>query len=222
MGWFLNWLERRGRMDVLLDVYGDAHWHRYYLLYRETEERNFWPNAYIHVFPTDKPDGEDSHSHPWSTMGFILRGKYVELINQKVLRLTGRWGFTPLSYKSQHRITVAQPGTTTLFMHWFKLAPWRFDVRRHPVICDFCKDNNDSVCIKPQGILTFGEYLNRGEKTTTATAKNRTIQWVKMTPQVRWQMARRAQALVKLGLTKPTSKEVKYDNLRETMVRRKP
>lgn len=209
---FLAWL---GRKDVLVDVFGDVHWHRYYLLYRERTDAPRWrdwlPNAYIHIFPTTEPDGEDAHSHPWASVGIVLRGWYMEDVNDGC-RTTRRWGLAPLRHTDRHRLSYVEPGTMTLFMHWFRRAPWRFFIRKHEVICDHCKAHNAGVCHKTDAVLDFGQFLSRMEHdASVGFTKSRSMRWAQDTPALQVQLRRRREAVRRMRVTVPPDKAGKYE-----------
>jgi hypothetical protein len=221
--WFLNFLEKHGRKEVMVDSYGDIHWHRYYLLYYE-DGTNKWynklPNIYLHIFPTKNPDGEDKHSHPWSTLSLILKGGYREQTGDR--ERTNKVGhLVPLSYKTKHRIIEAIPGTVTLFAHWFKRRDWEFDVKKHRVICDYCRDNNNGVCQKKEAVYNFTDYLSRAEDSSDVPyAKRRSVKWVRVTPQLLKQIERRKEAMKKLGVEIPDTKEEKREFMKERILKR--
>lgn len=219
-------LEKFGRAEVLVDFFGDIHWRRWHLFYYETLAdtfKNKLPNVFLHNFPTHSPDGEDSHQHPYSTIGFIIKGGYTELINDERVRVAKRWSFNYLSYKDRHRLLETQPDTWTLFFHGFKRQPWKFHSKKHTVICDYCNENNGGVCHKDEKVMDFGEFLNRGEaKQDTAFTKRRTIGWLRVTPELTKKIQRRVEALKRSGVAVPDTKDQKYAAMKEIIVKRKP
>lgn len=226
LNWFLKLLERCGRREILVDVYTQIHWERYYLLYYETPTFNWLPNLYLHIYPISQPDSEDHHSHPWSTCGFPIKGGYRESVYDTATgtireRVIKRFRFAPLSYKNRHRLIEVIPGTMSLFGHWFQRQGWKFYSKPHPELCDYCRDNNGGVCIKPDAVLNFAQQLSRAEADPTVPfSKRRSFKWTRVTPELLHEMARRRKALARLGRKEPATKAEKYDIMREIMVKR--
>ena len=221
---FLALLERLGRHEVLVTGYGKIYWHRYYLFYRDRMDNPRWvdylPNAYIHIFESEEPDGEDEHSHAWSSLSFIFKGRYVESINHSEERATRAGQFAFLSYKDSHRLKHVELGTTTLFMRGWRRADWRFYVKPHDVICDFCAKENGGVCYKKPEVMNFAQYLARGEGGDTPYTKNRTAAWTLCDSEFRKKLERRQAATEKLGIEHPDTKQEARDYVRDRMVRR--
>ncbi len=224
MKWLLWVLEKLGRHEVLVGAYGKIYWHRYYIFYRDRMDnprwRDYLPNAYIHIFETEEPDGEDEHSHAWSSLSFMLKGQYVESINHSRQRTTRAGQFAFQSYKNSHRLQRVELGTTTLFMRGWRRADWRFYVKPHEVICDFCAKENNGVCYKAPQVLNFNEYLTRGEGRDTSYGKNRTMAWVVYDDEFKKKHSRRVAAAERLGLKTPDTKQEARDAIRDLMVRR--
>ena len=84
MNWFLNWLERRGRVLTLREKDGTVYLKRYYILFKEKtnqyeEEKSHYPfNLYLHHF--FRSDLDDLHDHPWWFATLILKSGYYEEI----------------------------------------------------------------------------------------------------------------------------------------------
>jgi hypothetical protein len=221
---FLWLLERLGRHEVLVGAYGKIYWHRYYIFYRDRMDNPRWvdylPNAYVHIFESEEPDGEDEHCHPWSSLSLMLKGSYVENLNHKQERVTKAGQFSFLSHKDSHRLKKAELGTTTIFMHGWRRAGWKFFVKPHEVICDFCAKENSGVCYKQEQTLNFTEYLTRGEGKETVYGKNRTMTWTVYDDAFKQKLHRRQAAADKLGLKTPTTKSEARDAIRNLMVLR--
>lgn len=226
---FLWLLEKLGRHEVLVDATGKVYWHRYYIFYHDRMDNPRWidhlPNAYLHIFAIDQADGEDVHAHPWSTVSFMLRGAYTESIRkggegELVDRDTKAGRFAFLSYKDFHRLAKVELGTVTLFMHGWRRAGWRFDVRKHKVICDYCQKENGGVCYKDEKVMNFTEYLGRGDPLNQTYSKNRTFTWTTVTPDFKRKMERRVAAMQRMGVAPPESKDKAREILRDVMVQR--
>jgi hypothetical protein len=222
---FLLFLEKLGRHEVLVGAYGKIYWHRYYIFYRDRMDNPRWidylPNAYIHIFESEEPDGEDEHCHAWSSLSFMFKGQYIESINHNKERTTKAGQFSFLSYKNSHRLKKAEIGTTTLFMHGWRRADWKFFVKPHEVICDFCVKENNGVCHKKEQVMNFTEYMNRGEGKETAYGKNRTMAWTLYNDEFKKKLERRKAAAEKLGLKTPDTKMEARAAITKLVVQRK-
>ena len=221
---FLLLLEKLGRHEALVDGFGKVYWHRYYLFYRDRMDNPRWldylPNVYIHVFESEEPDGEDEHSHPWSSASVLLKGEYAESINYTERRVTKRWGLARLSHKDSHRLANVQAGTTTLFMHGFRKAGWRFYVKPHTTICETCKNENNGVCYKTPQVMNFSEYLQRGDSADTPYGKNRTMVWTVVDAAFKEKLTRRQLAVKKLNIRNPETKAEARDMMRDHLMKR--
>lgn len=219
----LKLLEKLGRHEALVGAYGKVYWHRYYLFYRDRMDNPRWidylPNVYIHIFDNDEPDGEDEHSHPWNSASILFKGEYSESINYTKLRTTKKWGLARLSYKDSHRLTNVQIGTTTLFIHGFRKANWRFHVKPHATICETCKTKNNNVCYKTPQVMNFSEYLQRGDSADTPYGKNRTMLWTVVDSAFKAKLARRQAAVMKLNIQTPESKAEARNMIRDHLMR---
>lgn len=220
----LKLLEKLGRHEALVGAYGKVYWHRYYLFYRDRMDNPRWldylPNVYIHVFESSEPDGEDEHSHPWNTISLLLKGQYTESINYNEQRTTKRWRLARLSNKDSHRLTDVSLGTTTLFMHGFRQADWRFYVKPHTTICETCKNENNGVCYKTPQTMNFSEYLQRGDTADTPYGKNRTMVWTVVDTLFRQKLVRRQAAVKKLNIQTPETKAQARDMIRDHLIRK--
>lgn len=211
---FLDFLERRGRLYALVDFYGDVLMYRYFLLYVERQDDTRWiaklPNIWSHIFPGDPsgrgPDGISPHRHPWSAVGLILRGYYVELLNNTTERITNVGGFAYTSYKDDHRVLTVGKDTLTIFAHGFRRTKWTKVGYPCLVTCDTCRTRNDGKCLSQLGEYAFPSVdPNPGER----LGSSRTVKWVKVTPDFKKQLAQRKEALRKRGVVMPTLLEDK-------------
>lgn len=223
MKWFLWILEKLGRHEVLVDGFGKIYWHRYYLFYHDRMENPRWidylPNAYIHIFETRDPDGEDEHSHPWNSFSIIFKGGYTESINHNKLRTTASIGTAYTKHTDSHRLLRVIPGTTTLFLHGWRKSNWRFHIKPHQVICDYCKTERNGVCYKKEETLGFTDYITRGEGGPNSYAKNRTMTWTKFDSAFKAKWERRVKAAKKLNLVSLPKDEAR-EAIRNRMIER--
>ena len=221
---FLLLLEKLGRHEVLVDGFGKIYWHRYYLFYHDRMDNPRWidylPNAYVHIFESEEPDGEDEHSHPWNSVSLLLKGEYAESINYSTSRKTKSLGIARVKYKDTHRLTNVAHGTTTIFMHGFRRANWRFHVKPHETLCDFCRDENNGVCYKKPQVMNFTDYLQRGEGGDTPYSKNRSVTWTLFDTAFRKKWERRRAAIEKLDIQAPANKAEGRARLRAELVRK--
>ena len=166
---FILWiLEKLGRRYALLDFYGDVHLHRYFVLYKEEFFDNRWlaklPNLFVHVYPGEPggwgPDGPTPHSHPWDTLGVVVRGEYTEIINETETRITKALGISYTPHTSHHRIPYVAAGTTSLFFHGFRKKEWGLHGYKHKIICNECKEFNNGVCMSEVGNMPFNPQLD--------------------------------------------------------------
>lgn len=220
----LFWLlEKLGRHEVLVDSLGKIYWHRYYLFYHDRMENPRWidylPNAYIHVFEVRDPDGEDEHSHPWDSLGIVLKGGYTESINHKQIRTTAAFGVAYTRYTDSHRLLRVVPGTTTLFLHGWRKGMWKFFIKPHTKICDYCATERNGVCYKKEETVGFTDYLTRGEGGPNDYRRNRTGTWTVFNAEFKEKWKRRVKAAKKLNLISPTRDERK-DFIRDRMIKR--
>jgi hypothetical protein len=213
----LNWLEKLGHKALFVDFYGEVLMHRWFLFYYEEEKAQGWwywlPNVWIHLFPLEEtPDGDDPHRHPWSTLTFIISGWYKELINNVKERINKRLRFGYLDYKDNHRILEVSAGTYSVFMHGWRKQDWTFDVDKCTTVCQACVDLRGGVCPKETKATDFDAHLARA-------GDWRVVKWMKATPETYKLIERRKRALVRMGLTRPSSREIQKDRLRRSMPR---
>lgn len=197
----LKLLEYLGRKSVMVDFYGRVLMERYHLGWYEQEEKGrIWPNLWLHHFPgPNSPDSkDDAHKHPYSTIGFVLRGGYVEIVNRALSRAIDRWHPAILSYKDNHRIASVVPGTWTLFFHGFRRQPWTFEFQKCEVVCDACKESRAGFCYKEEHpVMEWAELF--------AMSRN-DVRWIQVNKDTAMKLARRRQAVSRKGLVVPTSK----------------
>lgn len=186
MNWFLNWLRRKGRAWALVDFYGDVQMYRYFPLWTEPHTVSRWwqwlPNLMIHLFPGEPggtgPDGEGSHSHPWPSLGLIVRGSYTEVVNLVKVRCHRALGLALLKSTDWHRITAVTPGTISIFMHGFRRrAKWSVLGVPCAKKCDACATRGLS-CIKPVGPADMRDNYDDNN-----VHHHNMMTWVQVTPE---------------------------------------
>lgn len=131
--WFLNWLERHGRKNVIMDrISNEPYLERYYVFLKD---RKWFPfNVFLHRFL--KSDIDDVHDHPWSYATLILKGGYWEwqpVFNNKgqkigeVSKWHGAGSFRWNKATSYHRIELdPEVECWTLFMPGPQKREWGF------------------------------------------------------------------------------------------------
>lgn len=210
---FLNFLEKRGRKYAFVDYFGDVLFYRYYVFFHEEHVDDRWytklPNMYIHIYPGDSngtgPNPEGSHTHPWSTVGFILKGGYKEIVDDAYERVTKRFGFAFTSYKQRHKIIECEPGTTTFFFHWFKKHKWEAHLQTCKVICDTCNATNGGVCNKETRTLELDEHVRVSNISVEDDRSWRSVTFLKVDDKYEAIINRRKRALAKLLVKAPTT-----------------
>jgi hypothetical protein len=126
--WLLDFLIRRRRVWAMVDFYGDIQMYRAFPFHRELHNPTGWtrnlPNLFVHFYPGEPggagPDSAVPHSHPWSSLGFIVRGAYEEIVHEHEVRENKAPALTFVSYKTVHRLLSVKPGTISLFFHGFR------------------------------------------------------------------------------------------------------
>jgi hypothetical protein len=133
MKWLLNFLERLGRKNVIMDrVNNEPYLERYYLFLKDRDRFPF--NVFLHKFLKSDPD--DVHDHPWPYATLILKGGYWEWqpvfnnLGQKIGETSvwrGAGSFRTSSATSYHRIELDPTVECwTLFMPGPKQREWGF------------------------------------------------------------------------------------------------
>lgn len=130
MKWFLNWLEKRGRVLILREKDGQIYLKRYYILFKEKtnqfeeEKANYPFNLFIHQF--HRSDLDDLHDHPWWFVTLVLKGGYYEEVPgglkfKKPFRLGWR------KSTDLHRVVLPEGKTCwTLFLRGPTKRKWGF------------------------------------------------------------------------------------------------
>jgi hypothetical protein len=181
--WILKFLVRRGRAWALVDFYGDVQMYRMFPFFYESHNPTGWrrrlPNMMVHLFPGE-PGGStpdlSSHSHPWSSLGIILRGQYTERINRTKVRINKAPAATFVSYRSHHQITSVKPGTVTLFFHWIRRNQhWTAHSKKCLTLCKACTTVGLEDCPFSDGAEPFKMTLDSGEFSKDAAAT-----WMRM------------------------------------------
>jgi hypothetical protein len=111
-------------------------------------------------------------------------------------------------------------GTVTLFMHGFRRGEWKFDVRQHTVVCDFCQKNNGGVCAKKTEVLNYDQYVTRGDGPNTSFGKTRTVTWRTVDKEFRKQLDRRRSAIWRLNVSAPKTKDAAKDAVKAIALQR--
>lgn len=207
----LKLLEKLGRKYAFVDFYGDVLFYRYYLFFYEDYVDSRWiaqlPNVYIHIYPGDKngdgPNIEGSHSHPWSTLGFIMRGGYTELVDEKAIRTTARWGLAPLSHQQVHKIIKVIPGTISIFMHWFRKSHWSVSLKTCEKICETCSSTNGGICNKTNTTRELDDHLQHTHDSVSDGRSWRAVTLLKVDNQFYEIISRRKKSLQRLGIKIP-------------------
>ena len=213
LNYFLKFLEKRGRKYAFVDYFGDVLFYRYYVFYHEHHIDSRWyaqlPNMYVHIYPSDAngtgPNPEGSHTHPWSTLGFILKGGYKEIVNESYERVTKQFGFAFTSYKERHKIAEVVPGTTTLFFHWFRKHKWEAHLQTCKVICDTCNTLNGGVCNKENRTLELDNHVQASNISVEDDRAWRTVTFLKVDDKYEATINRRKRALAKLLIKAPAT-----------------
>jgi hypothetical protein len=209
--WALKYLESKGRKYAFVDYFGDVLFYRYYVFFYEDHIDNRYiaklPNLYIHIYPGDSdgtgPNPEGSHTHPWSTLGFILKGGYKEVMGDTYERITKKFQFAFTSHKQRHRITECEPGTTTLFFHWFKQHKWEAHLQTCKVVCDTCNTLNNGVCNKETRTLELDEHIKVSNISVEEDKPWRSVTFLKVDSKFDATISRRKRALAKLYINAP-------------------
>lgn len=136
----LTLLDRAGSKKVLLTFSMDVLAQRWYLGYVEADEDRRLiaklPNAYLHKDLNIHTPGS-AHRHAWNSYSLILKGGYTELVDG-VARTHKAGDLAVVKQTQRHEITHCEPGTVTLFMHGWRLAPWEFTVESCATLCGRC------------------------------------------------------------------------------------
>jgi hypothetical protein len=205
-------LEKLGRKFALVDFYGDVQQYRYFVFYREDHFDSRWiaklPNLLIHEYPGEPggwgPDGPTPHSHPWNSLGVLVRGWYKEVINEVETRVTKAFGASYVPHTSHHRLASVEPGTISLFFHGFRQKEWELHGYECPVICDECKELNGGVCMTEAGAKPFNAQMD----SKVGVKGWRTMKLIKVDSGFKALLADRKEALKRMGVQTPaTSKE---------------
>jgi hypothetical protein len=210
----LKYLENKGRKYAFVDFYGDVQMYRYHLFYQEPHIPSRWfhylPNVFIHVYPGE-PDGESPHSHPYNTLGIIVRGGYTEVIDEKETRTTNAFGATFVSYKSFHRIESVQYGTMSIFIHGFrKRKEWLIQRLQCVSLCKECNDRGVTSCVKPKGVESFRSDIDLGKLNSGI------ITWIKVDDSFNDTVEKRKQTLKRMKVETPETTAEKKSVLKKS------
>ncbi len=203
MRWILKILEKMGRKYAYVDFYGDVLIYRYFPLFYEENEDKRWigklPNLFIHEYPGniegDGPNSENPHAHPWSSLGFIVKGGYEERINFTESRITNRFNYSKLSYNDFHQLVKVEPGTISFFFHWFRKSSWKLHLRQCENKCDICLGKNIECLKLREEKVDLKPYMDE-------TNKNgwRSTMYIKCDKDFDKKIKIRKKALEKLGI----------------------
>lgn len=122
--WVLNLLEKMGRKYVMISELGETLMERWYLF---GSRNSRWPHLVLHHIPS-LPRVQKNHTHPTNVYSLILKGGYVELVNESLVRVRRRWSFGTLKHTDRHSITSVDPNTWTLFLCGFFKAEWKLQI----------------------------------------------------------------------------------------------
>lgn len=208
---FLKFLEKIGKKYAFVDFYGDVLFYRYYVFFYEDHIDDRWiaklPNIYIHVYNSDKngsgPNLEGSHSHPWSTLAFLIKGSYTEIVDEKYQRHTKKFGLAPLSYKQKHKLIKVEQGTTSIFMHWFRKNFWKVHINKCNVICQTCEKTNNGVCNKTNTSNHLDDHLSITHNSISDGKSWRALTLLKVDDRFDEIISRRKRSLKRMGIKTP-------------------
>jgi len=213
--WFLNVLQKFGRKYALVDFYGDVQLYRYFVLFREDHFDDSWtsnlPNILIHQYPGEPggwgPDGPSPHSHPWSSLGLLVKGGYTEVIDEKINRTTNAFGWSYVPYTSNHRLVTVIPGSISIFMHWFRRKDWNAHGYECKKVCDACEKFNDGVCMTEIGVRPFNPQMD----SKVGVKGWRTMKFIPVDKNFDTTISERKAALVRMGVVNPGTSEAKLN-----------
>jgi hypothetical protein len=213
-----------GHKYAFVDVAGEVAVYRYYVFFAEKHIATTWkekylPNLLIHHFVGKSPEQTSStipsvarevaHTHPWSTLSFILKGGYSEEINYKDIKVNKRFSLRYRSWDTSHRMLLTQPDTWTLFFHGIRRGVWAFDLRVHEKVCDWCQANNDNVCFN-EGKNRIHEFSAKRDLRDSSKASIgwRETSWIKYDENFDKMIETRKASLKRGKIVQP---EVKWD-----------
>lgn len=209
-------LSRLFRKHALVDFYGDVSFYRYHLFFYEPDYATRWwhwlPNIFVHFYPGEPggagPNGENPHSHPWTSLGFVVRGQYTERIDEIKTRINTAPALTYVKHSSFHRIVTVKPGTISIFMHGFRQKrDWLSKVIACPVLCPACVDAGFTACPSIAGVQKGEEAIDSGKIGIQMT-------WVPCDANFDERIERRRKALRRMNLRTPTSFKAKENAMK--------
>lgn len=141
-----KWLKRRSARTPYSPIWSrdgrQVYMHRYWLFNPypgKGDERKRWgdwlPSVRLHHI-VHRDDDEHLHDHPWDARTIILRGYYVEQMDDDGFVAAYREeGYTgPVKFGQYHRIGhVSDGGAWTLFITWRYMGTWGFRVNGEKV-----------------------------------------------------------------------------------------
>lgn len=192
-----------GLKAIEADYFGRVILERWFLFGYEDGDKSARPNAFITKYTGQKFPAETAHAHPWSSIAIILRGGYVEIINGSTRRVTKR--FSVLRFTDNHRFESVEPGTISLFLHWRAKSTWRFFPVECVKVCATCAEKNNGVCAKPPAEFKW-------EEKSGLTPHWRVSKWFRADTSTEYKLARRRQALDRLGVSIPTFNDAQEMN----------
>lgn len=229
LNYFLKFLEKRGRRYAFVDYFGDVLFYRYYVFFYEDHIDDRFiaklPNLYVHIYPGDAngtgPNPEGSHTHPWSTLGVILKGGYKEIVDDVRERVTKKFGLAFLSYKQRHKIIECEQDTTTLFFHWFRKHKWEAHLQTCKVVCDTCNTLNNGVCNKETRTLELDEHVRVSNISVEDDRSWRSVTFLKVDDKYEGIISRRKRALARLLINAPTTIEEKTHFMKLAQIKKR-
>jgi len=227
--WFLKFLEKCGRKYAFVDFYGDVLFYRYYVFFYEDNIDDRFiaklPNIYIHIYNSDKdgsgPNVESFHSHPWSTLAFLIKGSYKEIIDDTKERITKRFGFAYLSHKQKHRIAEVEQDTTSIFMHGFRKKSWKVYINSCENICETCEKTNNKICNKTTETNALDHHLEIVQTSIADTKSWRALTFLKVDNNFNNIIDRRKKALKRLGVSLNNTQKEKMEILKKEQIEKR-
>ena len=101
-------------------VNGEVYLRRWHVI-----ARNRFFNIYVHRF-SRSDDDRALHDHPWASLSWVLRGRYIDITSKGGKLLTEGKFKLRLSGKKPHRVVLIDDTCWTLFVTGPKYREWGF------------------------------------------------------------------------------------------------